>query len=275
MMIGEAVRIVRSYVPDGGVTLARQVGTQAVSVAQDIEAFLAARLEEDAEQESLWERFLQEPENLVGELIGALAALAEADPALARRLGALVEEYRALVAPAATPLRDPLAVEAARDQGPLTDHRGKSGTGSVALEDAEAMEAAYVLRILQPGETPPDDQIRSQVVDHLDPTVLAIRDTPYASAFRQLAVALDELVDDSQVGRRVRSYLAAIFNEIAAEAEADWSSVDRCLWDIAAAAPGLVELLLDIVPSRPGDSRRLDQAQNRTELIGDHKAQSQ
>ncbi len=66
--------------------------------AEGAQRFLAARLEEDSLHASLWEEFVESPEEDAGELVGVLEALIEADPALARRLDGFVEEYHAVLA---------------------------------------------------------------------------------------------------------------------------------------------------------------------------------
>jgi hypothetical protein len=93
MPIQEIVEIVGTYLGDGGATLERRDGSQAVMVAQDLAALLKAGLQEESVYASLWDQFEAEPQQTATELAGALEALIEADPALARRMEAFLEEY--------------------------------------------------------------------------------------------------------------------------------------------------------------------------------------
>jgi hypothetical protein len=94
MRAQEIVRLLRDLVQDDGQTLEQRDGPQALSVAQDMRDLLAVRLAEESPFVSLWEHFESDPGGTEAELIGALEALVEADPALVRRLNAYLEDYR-------------------------------------------------------------------------------------------------------------------------------------------------------------------------------------
>jgi hypothetical protein len=101
--VQEVVRILRDHIQDDGVTLRRRYGTQADAVAEDMRSLLAARLRRESAYASLWDRFEIEPRTVAAELTGALEALLEADPALAKRLNGFIEEYHRAIAPSGAP----------------------------------------------------------------------------------------------------------------------------------------------------------------------------
>jgi hypothetical protein len=111
MAVRQVVRIVRDYVQDNGVLLEQRYGPRAVTVAQDIKSLLAACLRDGSAYESLWSRFEVEPQTATGELIGALEALIEADPALVKRLNGFIEEFHRAIAQVGERLVGPRPVE--------------------------------------------------------------------------------------------------------------------------------------------------------------------
>jgi len=94
MAVQIVVRILGLLIQDDGVTLERWYGPQAVTLAQELKSMLALRLREESPYAALWEQFENQPQMVAAELTGALEALVEADPALAKRLSEFAEEYR-------------------------------------------------------------------------------------------------------------------------------------------------------------------------------------
>jgi hypothetical protein len=99
MIIQEVVSILGDLVQDDGATLGERYGPRALTVAQNLRSLLAVRLQEESPYTSLWEQFEAEPQAVTAELTGSLEALVEADPALAKRLNAFVEEYHQIIVP--------------------------------------------------------------------------------------------------------------------------------------------------------------------------------
>jgi hypothetical protein len=99
MIIQEVVSILGDLVQDDGATLGERYGPRALAVAQSLRSLLAVRLQEESPYTSLWEQFEAESQAVTAELTGSLEALVEADPALAERLNAFVEEYHQIIVP--------------------------------------------------------------------------------------------------------------------------------------------------------------------------------
>jgi hypothetical protein len=117
MAVRQVVQVVRDYVQDDGVLLEQKYGPRAVTVAQDIKALLAARLRDGSAYESLWDRFEVDPQTVTGELIGALEALVEADPALFKRLNGFIEEFHQAIAPAGDRMVRPRPIRSPASRG--------------------------------------------------------------------------------------------------------------------------------------------------------------
>ncbi len=106
MSVQETVRILREFEETEGETLRAQYGAEAVAVAEDMARVLDDRLQSApgrrdtvSPYESLWPAFQTDPVGVEPQLIGALEAMIEADPALGRRLNAFMEEFHRAIAP--------------------------------------------------------------------------------------------------------------------------------------------------------------------------------
>jgi len=96
MAVRKVVRILGQLLQDDGATLERRYGPQVVTLAQELKSMLATRLREESPYAALWEQFEDQPQMAAAALTGALEALVEADPALAKRLSGFAEEYHRL-----------------------------------------------------------------------------------------------------------------------------------------------------------------------------------
>mgnify|MGYP006299016721 CR=1 FL=1 len=86
MAAQDVIRWLGRLMEDDGETIRRRHGPEAVAAAEDMARFLADRFEEESAYAALWEAFEEDPEAHSAEVIGALEAWVEADPALARRI---------------------------------------------------------------------------------------------------------------------------------------------------------------------------------------------
>ncbi len=93
MAVNEVVRVMRDYIEEDGARLEQTYGPEAVLAAADMKELLAERLTEESAYGALWERFEADPEAVGVELVGALEAMIEADPALAKRLNEFIEAF--------------------------------------------------------------------------------------------------------------------------------------------------------------------------------------
>jgi len=99
MVVRKVVRILRDLVQDDGMTLGERHGPRALAVAQSMRSFLVVRLQDKSPYASLWDQFEAEPQTATAELVGSLEVLVKADPALAKRLNAFIEEYHQTIVP--------------------------------------------------------------------------------------------------------------------------------------------------------------------------------
>ncbi|MHB1294676.1 MAG: hypothetical protein ACYC4R_06735 [Anaerolineae bacterium] len=72
----------------------RRFGPQALSEAEDLRDAVAAHMEGETSYGSLWDDFQKNPRELVGEMTGALEAVEESQPAVARILNARLQAWR-------------------------------------------------------------------------------------------------------------------------------------------------------------------------------------
>ncbi|MGC9347690.1 MAG: hypothetical protein ACP5JG_06100 [Anaerolineae bacterium] len=93
MAVQEIARLLRIRAEEEREGLRRRYGADAAAVAEDISDLLAIRLQEESPNSALWEDFQRAPRDRLAELIGALEAIVEADPALARRMDAFLNEF--------------------------------------------------------------------------------------------------------------------------------------------------------------------------------------
>jgi len=96
----EIVEVVGELVPDAGTALEQTHGSQALSVAREIETALVPHLEGNPAYAPLWRQFQATPQALAPALAGVVQVLLAADAALARRLDDLLVEYRRAAHPA-------------------------------------------------------------------------------------------------------------------------------------------------------------------------------
>lgn len=144
MAVQEIVRILRDHLQNGGVTLRRRYGTRASTAAEDMRSLLAARLRRESAYASLWDRFEVEPQTVAAELTGALEALLEADPALAKRLNGFIEEYHRAIAPSRNrSLSDGTAESPVRGGVPDTPFTDR--------DDTDASGGAYLYGNIRPS----------------------------------------------------------------------------------------------------------------------------
>lgn len=101
MPVQEITRILTSFATEDETALVNRYGEEARSIADDMARLLASRLSKDTPYVSLWEHFRADPEANAPELNGALEALVEADPGLARRLDDFLKRYRRSTMPTA------------------------------------------------------------------------------------------------------------------------------------------------------------------------------
>jgi hypothetical protein len=88
---------------DGEQALGSRYGPETLGAVHDIDAVLAARIEETPTARAVWTAFRKTPRSAGSALLGTLEALFEADPALEARLAALVSDADRTTAAVAGP----------------------------------------------------------------------------------------------------------------------------------------------------------------------------
>jgi len=99
MSAEKIVEVVGELVDDGE-RLERQHGPQALAAAREMKTALVPRLEENPAYAPLWQQFQAAPQQQAPALAGVLTVILSADAALARRMDALLDQYRRAVQPA-------------------------------------------------------------------------------------------------------------------------------------------------------------------------------
>jgi hypothetical protein len=91
----ETVRLMVELVSDGAAAFELAHGSDALNVAQEVEAALMARLEGNLGHVVLWEQFLRTPEEVVDAVVGVVQQYVDRDPVLATWLQDVVRRDRA------------------------------------------------------------------------------------------------------------------------------------------------------------------------------------
>jgi len=145
MAIRETVGILRMYLQDDGETLERRNGPQAVTVVEDLHEVMETRLQEESAYASLWDEFEADPLAMEEELIGALEALAEADPALHVRMESFLVDYQEAATPPSSEL----------EREPVTEPVGYEEEDIHTSSDYSE-RGAYLRGNLRPGGATPE-----------------------------------------------------------------------------------------------------------------------
>jgi hypothetical protein len=255
MAVQTVVRILGQFMQDDEATLERRYGPQAVALAQELESMLAIRLREESPYATLWQQFESQPQTAAAGLTGALEALVEADPALARRLEAFVEEYHRLMGSseelrarrrmeeqelliAGDVPRPTTAPADAYDVGGGTYLYGNVGAGRVSTaEDVRGVSDGYEGRLPVEG--------------------MELNIAEVASIFEPVEVALKTHPDiSSAVEAQLKVELAEMQAQVARGDQAEVEKMVHHLHNIGRLAPDILEILLsrltDLAPGSRG-----------------------
>ncbi len=215
MSVREVVRIVRSYLEDEGATLERRHGSQAVTVAQDLATLLETRLQEETAYISLWDQVEVQPQQTAMKLAGALEALVEADPALARRMEAFLDEYRRVIASVSPEREAP-----------------RRGTGTYTPPDGPGTyseDGTYLYGNLRPGVTSRSEVGEGELPAAADVETAALDTSQVISLFQEMYVLVEEHeVPSPAIKRKLRAKLERVATDIVAgEEEYETSMIDH------------------------------------------------
>ena len=243
MAVQIVVRILRQFMQDDEATLERRYGPQAVALAQELRSMLAVRLREESPYAALWEQFENQPQTAAAELTGALEALVEADPAVARRLHTFVEDWRRLVGSLearmahrrmeeqdlliAGDVPSPTTAPAdAHDMGGGAYLYGNVGAGRVSTARAvRGVNDGYEGRFPVEGM----ELNVAEVTPIFEPVEAAVKTHPYIS---------------SAAEARLKVELAEVQVQVARGDQADVEKMAHHLHNIGRLAPDILEILL-------------------------------
>jgi len=241
MSVRQAARILRAWVQKDERTLEQSICPGAWGAAQDLASLLETRLGQESPYVSLWDNFRADPEGIEPELIGALEALVEADPALGRRLEGFVRECRSTFGPPGS-----------APSSPVQDSLGEARVwgATIGLEpDPDVGQGAYLYGNLAPGSVPVGGKVRSAMdqiegLDHVerlgvDPSrVRQLRDDLYVAI--ESHPGIDPLLQQD-----LKAELDDALVEAAKGETADAERLGRHLRNIGRMHPDILRVLLD------------------------------
>ncbi len=222
MSAQEIVDVVGQLVVDDGERLRREHGSRALTMAREIETALAPRMGETPKYAAIWRDFRSDPQGEAAFLVAAVDRLLQADAALARRLDALLEQYR----------------RATQRAGDRVDTGGGAYVGgSVSVEGGDFV-----------GRDKTTITGDSNVVgDHSRATVVKQAADPeaIARAFRRFYDAVDEKPDLSGPERAdLKAELEEVEEEIAKGEGADEGFIARRLRSVKRMAPDIWDVVI-------------------------------
>ena len=252
MAVQEIVRRLTEYVRDDGETIRRRDGPQAVTLIEDLRDVLVVHLREESPYSELWDEFRSDPEDTSAELTGALEALVEAEPALAKRMDGFMERYRRLsAAPRVAPLRsaeDDLTVAGKPLETTVTveDTSVDVPHTPTAPADAGIGEGTYLYGNMESG-TPSVQKgieftglgIRGQVID------ISGRQPELNLLFDQIVSGVEARADlNSAAKDELKAALRGVESQLAAGEEIDEAALVQDLSYIHQIDPDVLDMLV-------------------------------
>jgi len=242
MPVQTVVELLREYLTDEGDSLKQRAGPEAVTVAQDIEALLDNRLRTESAYEPIWTRFLTDPPAGEANLIGALEAQVEADPALAKRLNGFVEEYHRVLASSQTRPNQPQV-----DKSPVGG--GVPDTTFTAEDDSTVGEGTYLygnIRSSGVATVGPGIEGEEPDLDRPGPTAATEpEEHEVRELFERIYASLRDSEDvDPPIEAKIERAVGEIEDEIGKGVTADVDLLERKLLSIKQLSPHGLEIVL-------------------------------
>jgi hypothetical protein len=126
MAVEDIVTILADYCEDGEETFRELRGPEAVIAVRDLIDLIEGELSGQLEYDALWAEFEAAPRQTAPDLSGALEAMIEADPGLADKLEALLNEYHVASRPAGAERPAPEASEVVpREEARIERHEAE------------------------------------------------------------------------------------------------------------------------------------------------------
>ena len=222
----EIITVVGELLPDDGASLAQQHGPQALTVAREMESALTPVLEANPAYAPLWQQFRADPQTLAPALAGVLQVLLAADAALARRLDALLAQYR----------------QAARPATNVNTGGGAYVGGSVTVERGDFVGRDNI-NISGDGNVIGNNSRSTVFKQSADPEALA-------RAFGQIYAAVAAHPATSPADKAdMKAELEEVEQELAKGEAADEDFLTRHLRNVGRMAPDILEVALATIAS--------------------------
>lgn len=218
----EIVDVVAKVIPDGGTALARQHGMEALAKAQELEAAVAEAAKAQPLYESVWQQFQTAPQQQRPMLIGMIQTIEQSDPALAKRLDALLAAYQ----------------EASRDST-----RINTGGGAYIGGDVQTSGGGFVgrdsINITGDGNVM-GDHSRATVIKQQGMDASAVAQA-FEDFYAKIAQEQDLAPEDKA---DVRAELEDVAAELQKGEAADESFIRRRLRNVKRMAPDIFEVVV-------------------------------
>ena len=244
----EVTDILRSLVQEGGDRLERRTSLGTRTVVEEMRDLVIDRLREDAVYAGLWEEFREDPDAAEAEFTGALEAMVEADPGLAKRLRSFVNQYQRSLR--VRPRRRQRSWDRHTGDLPVPeDAEGFMVTGTAKDRHGDFEEGAYLYGDTLSGQEAIGDS--GQDVD-LEEAILASRGAKSTVGrpdfFEQLAGDLDEHPDlDDEERQEIEEDLDVIEHQVLLGPDAEEPVLEWRLRHIQQLAPDIAEVLFSEV----------------------------
>ncbi len=241
MAVEDIVTILADYCEDGEETFRELRGPEAVIAVRDAIGLIEGELSGQLEYNALWAEFEAAPRQTAPDLTGALEAIIEADPGLADKLEALLNEYYVASRPAVAERPAPGASEVV----PREEVRIERHEAEPHRHTDDAGEGTYLY-----GNVPSGDVTVERALE-LGPDALAVQRGLETLSFdvRELFEQLQATVEQEpalsdQMRGELRAELEGLEAEVMLGEEADGERIVGHLRRIGQADPDVLELVL-------------------------------
>ena len=246
MAVEDVVRVLSEYCEDGAESFGDRHGPEAVIAVRDLIDVLRVELGGQLDYDTLWAEFEEAPRETAADLAGALEAMIEADPGLAEKLEALMEEYYATSRPAGNSVGAEMPESDTSEFVSRREDRIERHEVEPRSHTDVAGEGTYLYGNVRSG-----DDVTFQKALEVGPDVLEVRreletlSFDVDGLFQQLRVTVDEEMGLSdEVKNEVRQALKALQTEIMLGGEADEDAIVTHLRHLGELDPDLLALVL-------------------------------
>lgn len=246
MAVEDVVTLLTEYCEDGQDTFEDRHGPEAAIVAQEAIDLLEGELSGQLDYDALWAEFEAAPRETAPDLAGALEAMIEADPGLAEKLEALMEEYYAAGRSVDEMIGPEMAEPSSSEFVPGEKARIEAHEAEPRSHTDTAGEGTYLY-----GNVPAGDATVGKALEP-GPDVLEVRQGhemlsfDVHELFQQLQVTVGRepaLSEEEKV--ELREHLENLESEVMLGGEAEEARIVEHLRRLGAADPDFLALLLE------------------------------